>query len=48
MVEKRSGKDRRITGDLRFGTNPKGYNGPERRSVFDRRSYNERRQTKIE
>lgn len=48
MIEKRSSKDRRIFGDQRVGTNPKGYNGPERRSVFDRRSYNERRQTKIE
>ena len=38
--------DRRIDGDRRFGTNPKGYNGPERRAVFDRRNYNERRQKK--
>ena len=36
--------DRRIVGDRRFGTNPKGYNGPERRAVFDRRNHNERRQ----
>ena len=48
MIEKRSSKERRITGDRRFGTNPKGYNGPEKRSVFDRRNYYERRQTKIE
>jgi len=48
MIEKRSGKDRRITGDRRLGTNPKGYNGPEKRSIFDRRSYDERRQPNIE
>ena len=36
--------NRRIAGDRRFGTNPKGYYGPERRAVFDRRGHNERRQ----
>ena len=44
--DKRLFADRRIAKDRRFGTNPKGYNGPERRAVFDRRNYNERRQKK--
>ncbi len=44
--DKRLFADRRIVGDRRFGTNSKGYNGPERRAVFDRRNYNERRQKK--
>ena len=38
--------DRRSAGDRRFGTNPKGYNGPERRAIFDRRNHTARRQKK--
>jgi hypothetical protein len=37
---------RRIVGDRRFGNTRIGYNGPERRSTFDRRSYNDRRYSK--
>ena len=41
--EKRSGIDRRKSKDRRMGTTPKGYLGPEKRAVFDRRKYDQRR-----
>ena len=44
--EKRSGIGRRISRDRRKGTTPMGYKGPEKRVVFDRRKYDERRQKK--
>lgn len=44
--ERRSGKIRRVSRDRRMGTNPRDYKGPEKRAVFDRRKYNERRQKK--
>jgi len=58
MADKRSGMDRRVNKDRRLGINRRmyqdrrlddnrnGHNGPERRSIFDRRGYNERRQDK--
>jgi len=42
--ERRSNKVRRISRDRRMGTTPKDYIGPEKRAVFDRRKYDERRQ----
>ena len=47
MIEKRGNKDRRVPGDRRFGSNPKGYHGPERRGTFDRRRYMGRRRHRI-
>ena len=44
--DRRLGENRRMSGDRRFGNNQKGYNGPERRCVYDRRDHNERRQEK--
>ena len=41
--DRRHDADRRTDRDRRFGNNCNGYNGPERRSVFDQRGYNERR-----
>jgi len=41
--ERRSDKIRRVSKDRRMGTTPKGYKGPEKRTRFDRRKYNERR-----
>ena len=42
--ERRSKKIRRIFRDRRMGTTPKNYIGPEKRAMFDRRKYDERRQ----
>jgi DNA repair protein RecN (Recombination protein N) len=42
--DRRLDTDRRIDRDRRFGNYSNGHNGTERRSVFDRRGYNERRQ----
>ena len=47
-IEKRSCKACRITRDRRFGTNPKGFSRPKKRSVFDRRCYHVRRQGELE
>ena len=44
--ERRSAKIRRTSRDRRMGTTPKGYQGPEKRAVFDRRKYDERRKKK--
>ena len=41
--DRRVDADRRIDRDRRLGSSRDGYNGPERRSVFDRRDYSERR-----
>jgi hypothetical protein len=40
--------DRRVPGERRANRNSKDYKGPERRSVFDRRKYNDRRQNSYE
>ena len=44
--EERSGIGRRSSRDRRMGTTPKGYKGPEKRAMFDRRKYDQRRQKK--
>jgi hypothetical protein len=45
--DRRLFENRRMIRDRRFGVYNKGYNGPERRNNFDRRSYSERRQEKF-
>ena len=42
--DRRLGVDRRNVGNRRSGADHRGYNGPEKRSIHDRRSYSERRQ----
>ena len=42
-TENRYVKDRRVHEERRLVTTPKGYIGPERRTVNDRRSYLDRR-----
>ncbi len=44
-TDRRFGSDRRQYIDRRFGNSLNHYSGPERRSIFDRRNYNDRRQS---
>ena len=42
-VDRRSDSDRRQYLDRRFGNSLYQYTGPEKRDIFDRRNYNDRR-----
>ena len=42
--DRRFGVNRRFGGNRRVGADYRGYKGPERRSLYDRRNYIERRQ----
>ena len=44
--DRRVDTDRRIERDRRLGNSRSVYPGPERRSIFDRRDYSERRYLK--
>ena len=44
--DRRIDADRRIDRDRRLGNSFNVYNGPERRRIFDRRDYSERRYLK--
>ena len=45
--DRRLDVDRRMVSDRRFGKNRNSYNGPGKRSLYDRRGYSERRQEQI-
>ena len=45
--DRRLDVDRRMVIDRRFGNTHNRYYGPEKRSVYDRRGYNERRQAQL-
>ena len=42
-TDRRFGVDRRVGGNRRIDAECRGYEGPERRSLYDRRNYIERR-----